>query len=574
MSKRDSQFNLRRRRFAKSVATVGTAGLFAGCLGDDDDDPLADDSDDDDTQNGDDDDGDSTDRGGTAILWTGSDAETLDPRLNLLTWYGEAAHYMFDPLVMLSPDGSEVVPHLAADGLQEEDELTWTIPIREGVLFHDGEELTAEDVEFSFNWMLDPDNESPHRLRFDFIDEVEATGEYEVTFHLLRTNALFERRLTSMEAPIIPKHVAEGISSGEFAENPIGSGPFQFDAHVPDSELSMTVFDEYFLGEPTLDGIDHIVIPEPEVAYVDLATGAIHRSEIPSTLIEDAESNDEVDHKFLSNLSNDMLVLNCLEEPFGDIRAREAMHYLVDYDDLMTAAVEDLGTRTWGYMSGELVDAWGFPQEDWEEQFYPQQDHDQAIELFEETETGLDFEPLIRTSPSPFHQGMATVLQNEFEQIGVEAQVEASDVGTWIQSLLWGDNHDIIAWGMTGIEDPDDGYRLLRDFENDDPPPDDTRGGFPMGYMYDVYRDTGTDIWDDLVRLDELVREGGTIMDQSERYDMYVEAAEIAQGLYPSIPVYSETVALGWRPELEGYEPTQFGEQELFNEWQQVWIPE
>ncbi|MFC7230835.1 ABC transporter substrate-binding protein [Saliphagus sp. GCM10025308] len=491
-----------------------------------------------------------------------------------MAWYSSAAHYMFDSLLMMKPDGNGTVPHLADGELEEVDETTFVANIRDDVYFHNDTQLTAEDVAYSLNWVRNPDNDSPNLSNVEFIDEVEATGEFEATLHLEYPSGLLERTLTEMNAAIVSKEAAEEMGQEEFAQNPVGSGPFKLENHEPSASVELVSHDEYFLGEPELDGLEYRIIPETEVGYVELADGSIHRSGVTETLLDEAQNDEDIDVYQLDNFDFQGFTVNCLEGPFEDVRAREGLHYLIDYDDLMTGAVGDLGSRNWGHMPQGVIDAWDFPADEWEEKYYPEQDYDRALELFEEAGIGTDFDVEITAMSGEATTGRATVLQNEFEEAGISATVSEVSDGEWLESLDTGD-FDITTYGWGGDDDPDGYYYyMFRDLVNDDGGmSDDVVGHSSIGYLYEGARKRGEDEHlEDLERLDEIVRAARETTDRDERYDYYVEAVDLLMPLYPIIGVYSAESATGVHSSVEGYEPTPFGEQEAFNEWQQATV--
>ena len=566
---------LRRRRYVKSVATIGAAGLLAGC-GDQEppEDPedvgdgtSADDGTEDDATTEDGGGGD----GGTLTIRTTEAVETFDPRMNTLAWFSNAAHYLFDALFMIEPDGTGYVPHVAAEMPDRIDERTYVVPLRDDVTFHDGDPLTAEDVAYSYNWVLDEENASPNLGNLEWLDTAEASGEHEVTLHLEDVFPQMIDTLSDMNAAIVPRDVAEDLGPEEFGENPIGSGPFEFAGHDPGSSVDMTVNADYFLGEPRLDGIEYRVIPEDEVAFVELSTGGVHQSGISEILLDQAEGDEDINLFRNTAFDYNGFVLNCLNGPFTDVRAREAIHHLVDYDDLMTASVGDLASRNAGYMPQEVNQAWDFPAEEWLGEYYPDQDHDRAIELFEEAGLGTDFEVDIVTLASDQWVGKSIVLQNELEQIGVDANIQEVSTGEWLDRLDNGD-HDVIIYGWGGGDDPDGYYYFMfRDLENDDGGmDDDVVGHSSAGYIHEASR--GTDLESDLQRLDENVRAARRTTDRDERRDLYVESAEIVQSQYIGVPVYAEESVTGVNAGVQDYELTAFSDQNAFNHWQSAWI--
>ncbi|MFP8958781.1 ABC transporter substrate-binding protein [Natrialbaceae archaeon A-CW3] len=556
MNENHTQSSLNRRRFVKSMAAVGGAGLFAGCIGSD---PS---------------DGD----GGTFVIATSDEVETFDPRQNQLAWYSSAAHYMYDSLLLQSPDGSEFEPHLAVDHPEEIDETTYVVEIRDDVDFHgDWGQLTAEDVAYSINWVLDPDNASPNQSNVAYIDEAEATDEFEVTLHLEYPSGLMDRSLAHMNAaPVVCKEAAEEMGPEEFGQNPVGSGPFELENHDPSASVELVANEDYFLGEPALDGLEYRIIPETEVGYVNLAQGDLHQSGVTEELLGEAQDDDDIETYQLSNMDFQGFVINCLDGPFTDVRAREAVHYLIDYDEVLDAAAGSLAGRNWGHMPQETVDAWDFPADDWEEAYYPEQDHDRAVELFDEAGVGTDFEVDLVMTAGEANEGRSLVLQNEFEEVGIDCEIREVSTGNWLEALNDGD-YDITTYGWGGNDDPDGYYyHMFRDLQNDDGGmDDDVVGHSSIGYLYEGSRERGDDdVLEDLERLDELVRAGQATVAQEDRREYYVEAADIVLSLYPVIGVYSAESVTGVHATVQDYEPSEFGEQEAFNHWQEASVDE
>ena len=203
--------NLHRRKFLSLAGATGGTAFLAGCGGQN----TADDGTPGPSPNGTSNETDSTETtggsraGGTFVGATSEDAPTLDPRMNELSWANSFLHYVFGTLMTVTPDGSEIVPHLAESEPTAVDETTFDFKLREGVMFHNGTELTAEDVAYSFNWVLNPDNASPNRAAISFIDSVEATDTYTVRFNLQYPYALFRLTLAGMNAAIVPQGAAD-----------------------------------------------------------------------------------------------------------------------------------------------------------------------------------------------------------------------------------------------------------------------------------------------------------------------------------------------------------------------------
>ena len=563
-----------RRRFLTTTGLLGGGIALAGCGGPDTGDttgtpteagtePPSDNSQNTETN-------DSSKRGGTFINTTAEDATTLDPRMNELAWVNGMSHYLYDGLMMISPDGSEIVPHLAAEKPTAEDDTTFVFTLREGVKFHNGDELTAEDVAYSFNWVLNSENKSPNRANLQFIDTVEASGDYEVTFNLVHPFALFEQTLAGMNAAIVPKSVAEDLGPEGFGQEPVGTGPFAFKDWSSASHITLERHDDYFLEAPNLDELTYRIIPKPEVQFVDLATGEVHQASVPKDLVGKAENESGVNLKRISHFDYNGVVFNSLREPFNDVKVREAMQYLVDYDEILQGTKGELGKRTYGYMPIEVNEAWDFPWEEWKEKYYPARDHDKARSLLEEAGYGDGFSIKMSTLTSGKFKNMMIILQNEMKEVGIDAQIQEVTIGEWLTQLDTGE-FDATIYGWSGGQDPDGFfYYLFRNLSNDEGgPPDNYVGNSSAGMLHEAYPDD-----EELKEVDAKIREARELNDRAERKKLYEFAADVFQSRYPHIPVYSEQNATAWSTSVKGYEPTAFAAQPLCNHWSNAWLDE
>ena len=502
--------------------------------------------------------------GGTFVGTTAEDATTLDPRMNELAWVNGFLHYIFDTLYVMTPDGKNFEPHLASDQPTKEDDTTFVIPLREGVTFHDGSELTAEDVAYSINWILEPDNKSPNRANLDFIDTVEATGDYEATFHLNYPFALFQLTIAGAQAAVVPKAIADEQGPEQFGQQPVGSGPFQFAEHSSSSHVTLERHGDYFLKRPNLDSIKMRVIPKPQVQFVELATGGVHQAAVPKDLLGKAQTEQSIDMKRISHFDYNGLMFNSMREPFNDVKVREAMQYLVDYDEMLKATKGQLGKRTYGFMPTEVNKSWEFPWQDWKEKYYPAKNHEKAKSLLEEAGYGDGFGKTLQISSlaSSKFKNMAIILQNELGEIDIDAKVREVTIGQWLTKLDTGE-FDVTMYGWSGGQDPDGFfYYMFRDLRNDEGGMnEDVVGNASAAFLYQS-QDT-----DQLQQVDQKIREARQLTSQSERKSMYVDIAETWQSLYPHIPVFSEQNAVGWSKDVQDYEPPAFTSQPLCNQW-------
>ncbi|TNG92548.1 ABC transporter substrate-binding protein, partial [Testudinibacter aquarius] len=151
--------------------------------------------------------------------------------------------HIFEGLVDLHPATRK--PYLALAGAEpvQVDDTTWHITLRDGATFHDGKPVTTEDVVYSFERVLNPDNKSLFAQFIPYIDKVTALDAKTVEFKLKYPFALFNDRLTIVK--IVPKHVIEAVGAAKFDAEPVGSGPFKFVSAVKDDRIVFAAHDSY-----------------------------------------------------------------------------------------------------------------------------------------------------------------------------------------------------------------------------------------------------------------------------------------------------------------------------------------
>lgn len=187
--------------------------------------------------------------------------------------------YVFNPLTLGGENwGTEIKGDLAESWETSDDGLTWTFHLHQGVLWHDGQELTAEDVVYTFQTIQTSEEDiAPFRPRFMQGGEpiqFEATDKYTVVATLNAPNASF---FTDISVPIVPKHALEGqdLREGPFNRAPIGSGPFKVVAWNTAESIVLEANENYFRGRPCIDRLIFRIIPDEQAQVAALQTGEV-----------------------------------------------------------------------------------------------------------------------------------------------------------------------------------------------------------------------------------------------------------------------------------------------------------
>jgi peptide/nickel transport system substrate-binding protein len=175
---------------------------------------------------------------------------------------------VFNNLVMYKQDVPQntmksIVPDLATSWSWNEEGTELTLPLRQGVKWHDGKAFTAEDVKCTWELLTGRSSEklriNPRKAWYSNLTEVTTNGDFEVTFHLKRAQPAFLALLASGWSPVYPCHV----SPREMRQHPIGTGPFKFVDFKPNERITVAKNPDYWKkGRPYLDGIEYTIIKD------------------------------------------------------------------------------------------------------------------------------------------------------------------------------------------------------------------------------------------------------------------------------------------------------------------------
>jgi peptide/nickel transport system substrate-binding protein len=357
---------------------------------------------------------------------------------------------IFAPLVAQDPETFDLDPYLAESWVANEAVDAWTFQLRDDALWHDGEPITAEDVRFTFERILDPEENSPGRADIEHIDRIEVEGDHTITFHLSEVDGMFPDRLALGGLQPLPQHVLEGFDNLSDAvefntEMPVGSGPFQMKGAETGSYVELERFDDFFLGRPHLDGVIFSIVADMNVRVARLRAGDIDWTDIEPTHIQALEPDPNVQVIPVSSSRYALLDI-AAEGPyawlFEDPRVRIAMAHAVPQQQILDSV--GLG-RGW-LMEGRTIPhvlSW-IPDPDFEPYAY---DLERARELLAEAGWTPGDDGILRNDegePFEFYilvdrgnvqrEQIGLILQEQFEQLGMDVEfVAAERTGRWIE---------------------------------------------------------------------------------------------------------------------------------------------
>ncbi|MCC5961517.1 MAG: hypothetical protein JJU09_00160 [Rhodobacteraceae bacterium] len=272
--------------------------------------------------------------------------DNVNPLASTSVWGWKWMRLYYDRLVRLSPD-VEPVPW-AASSVDPVDDVTIDVTLREGMTFHDGEPLTAEDIVFTFNYYMDSDyNYFDSYLAA--IDSVEQTGDLSVRFNLSEPSAPFAT-ITLSQIPILPQHLWEGIENpGDLTPDEIptvGSGPFVFDRYDRGEFMSITTNPDHFhADEIAVDAVEFLIYADAEGVFTALQTGQIDMTawRLEPGQIPLAEENEELTVVSVPDFGYYHMTFNTRREPFDDRAVRRALSMAMDRERMVNVLLDGRG---------------------------------------------------------------------------------------------------------------------------------------------------------------------------------------------------------------------------------------
>lgn len=434
--------------------------------------------------------------GGT-LQWGGAvPVQGLDPHVDTSAASKRVLENIYEELVMLRDDYS-IEPHLAKTLEQSEDNTLLSMELREDVTFHDGSELTAEDVLATYERVQNGDFLATGF--FEYVEELRAPDDYTFEIQLTQPFAPFIAKMATAELAIMP---AENASK-DMVEEPIGTGPYQFESREIETSFTMTRYEDYW-GAGDEDGpfIDTIVkseVPDPSVRLQSFTAGEYDF--INGIAPKDAsrvqqDSSVRFETRFPKSLV--YLGLNCDQAPFDDRDARLALDFAIDKEQVAEAALYGTGQTT------ASPAAPGSPY------VHPDigprpRDLDKAQEHLDAAGMSDGYSATFKIPQSyPTQVQGAEVIADHASEVGIELNIQQITWSSWLSDVYTNRDFQATTSSYLALWYPDVSfYKFLH--------PDGAF--FFTGWTNDEYN--------------SLVEEARAIYDENERADRYHRATEI-----------------------------------------------
>lgn len=504
---------LERRRFLQFLGLTGATATFAGTLsacG-----PAS-------TSGGSD-----SDRIEAGISYTLSTG--FDPMVATGAAPVAANMHIFEALVDLDPATREPYAALAAALPEVGEEETLRIEIRDGATFHDGSPVRAEDVVYSFERVLDPDNNSFMAPFVSFIDSVTEVDDTTVEFTFAHTFPLAAERLAAVK--IVPKEVVEADRDA-FDASPVGSGPFRLVSATSEEQIEFERWEEYNGPRPAAaETMVWRLLEDPNARVSALQSGRVSAIEdVP--YVDMDQLGDEATVEQVQSFGLLFLMFNCAEAPFDDKRVRQALHYAIDTQKLIDTALLGGGAPATSYLQED------HPNYHAAATVY-EHDPDRARELLEEAGVD-DLEITLVATNTGWVADAVPLIKEDWDALGVPTTLDIGESGgQYANKVESGQFRVMVAPGDPSVfgQDPD---LLLRWYYD---------GQWPRNYYY--WEDT-----DEAERVLELLDEALRTVDPDEQARLWGEAIDLVAEEVPIYPILHRKLPTAWNDDdLTGFQP-------------------
>lgn len=389
-------------------------------------------------------------KGGVLTMARSADIISMD---NTTTFDNNSIHVMqqiMEPLFNVSSDGKKLQPWLATGYDISDDGLDYTIHLRKGVEFSNGDPMTAKDVVFSLNADTATGSSGWGYINAA-IDSVKAVDDETVGIRLKYKWAPLIADLSLFSNAIVPDNYG-GESKDDFYTHPVGTGPFVWGSWKKGQSVSLTRNDHYWQsGKPYLDGVKWTVVPDANTRKLQVQGGQVDIDDTPDwSSLASLKSASGVEADTFKSTQIDYIAFNQKRAPFDDVHIRRAIAYAIDRKAMVKAVLFGNGQAANSLLSP------GTPYYDADAQG-PTYDVKKAkAELAQSSKPDGFSTTLLIRSGDPNQTSIAQIMQEELKKIGISLQIKQLDPTANKQARLSGD-FDMAwsAWTMD-IPDPDE----------------------------------------------------------------------------------------------------------------------
>lgn len=364
------------------------------------------------------------------------DMNSMDPAIANGAGTKEILFNIYEGLYKPDSEGN-LIPAVASDYTKSEDGLTYTFTLRDGVMFHNGNPVTVEDIKYSIDRCAGTQTGEPLLSAFSIVDEVEIVDDSTVAIHLNTEDSDFLAKIATVEASIVPADV-EDLES-----NPVGTGPYMFVSRSLQENLVLKKFDAYWGTPANIENVTCKVLADPDSIVMNLEGGAVDFvARVTAMQANELSDNFTIDEGTMNLVQ--ALFLNNAVEPFDNVLVRQALCYAINKQEILDFVSDGKGTP----IASNIYPAFGKYYMDELNDVYTQ-NIEKAKELLAQAGYPDGFSFTI-TVPSNYQQHIdtATVIVEQLKAIGVNAQIELIEWESWLSDVYKDRNFESTVVGL------------------------------------------------------------------------------------------------------------------------------
>ena len=355
-----------------------------------------------------------------------------------------------------------IVPDLATEWRWSEDGTQLTFPLRQGVKWHDGKPFTAADAKCTWDRLRGADGDkfriNPRKAWYRNVEEITTNGDYEVAFHLKRSQPYLIALLASGQSPVYPCHV----STAQMRQRPIGTGPFKFVEYKPNEHITVTRNPDYWKrNRPYLDGIEYTIITSPATQQLAFVAGKLDFTFATIPLLKDlkAQAPQAVCDVVMDNNSRDLLI-NPAAPPFDNAELRRAIALSLDRQAFIDILADGQGA-VGGAVLPPPDGVWGLPPDILQtlSGYGPDvpKNREEGRATMRKLGYGADNRLAVKLSTRnvPGYRDAAVVAISQLREVYIDAELDVVDTANYFPRIMRKDYKLAVEVSTGGLDDPD-----------------------------------------------------------------------------------------------------------------------
>jgi len=476
-------------------------------------------------------------RGGKVIFAMESDITTMNPFVRMTSTDQRIRGNLYESLLDFDLKNN-IVPSLAESWTISSDGLHYTLRLRRGVKFHNGQEMMADDVKWSAEYVMMPENASTGFATMSDVKSVMALDRYTVKFTLKGRTGSFLAALANTRTFVVVPKGSVPPNAKTVPAFPPGTGPFVYKEWKQGRETIFVRNKDYWQrGLPYLEELIFKPVEEPMVRFTSLRAGDVHMIErTPYSFVSKITAGEIAGIRFVEARASAYrrILFNVLEPPFNNPKLRMAVAYAIDKKQYLQGAF-------WNY--GTPADQLFLPTSPWFVKM-PQVHRDLAKVKSLLKDAGVEGEFEFELSAQRGDEEEQQILQRQLATAGIKMKIILMEYATYQEKDRRGEFQATLA-GASLEPDPHLAYMRLYGCHGLEEAKAKRRFHNRSGYCN---RD-----------VDKMLEEAAFLTDQKRRYELYAKAVPMIYSDYPEIPVAFIARFFSYQDKIKGFATNEQG---------------